>query len=393
MIATKIEPKLAAEPLTKEVVSELIHAGGPCITLLLPPYRPGESGESPAAILKADLQEAAKKLAARKIAEPLIRELLEPLERLSQAEESLAGAASARVIFRSHEVFRKFKMPIAPSPARACIVGDCFSIRPILSSAALAPAVYVLEVTKKAVRLLACGFTAVTPAQLPKGTPQTLDEALGFDAPDHDLINRSSAGPSTGAMPGVQFGTGSGRETQHAHLRDFYHAVDRGVCELLRSTQAPLVLAGVDEDVAIYRSISAYPNLLEQGIHGSPGAPVSPAQILQHAYDIALFTFQKRVANEMAEAKERLAPGRFSADLDGIVRAAVEGRVSHLYLDESGRRMGTFAAKVFGGHANWHDEELLNVAALETLLRGGAVYSLPTHCMPAGAVAAAAFRY
>ncbi len=67
----------------------------------------------PAAILKADLQEAAKKLAARKIAEPLIRELLEPLERLSQAEESLAGAASARVIFRSHEVFRQFELAIA----------------------------------------------------------------------------------------------------------------------------------------------------------------------------------------------------------------------------------------------------------------------------------------
>jgi hypothetical protein len=393
MIATKIEPKLREEPLTKEVVSELIHAGGPCITLLLPPYRPGESGESPAAILKTDLQEAAKRLAARKIAEPLIRELLEPLERLSQAEESLAGTASARVIFRSHDVFRRSVLAIPASPARACIIGDCFSVRPILSSATMAPVVYVLEVTKKAVTLLACGLTKVTPAQLPKGTPQTLDEALGFDVPDHDLINRSSAGPSTGAMSGVQFGTGSGREKQHAHLGDFYRAVDRGMCELLRSTQAPLVLAGVDEDVAIYRSISAYANLLEQGIHGSPGAAVSPAQMLQHAHDIALFSFQKRAAHEMAESKERLAPARFSTDPDGILRAAVEGRVSDLYLDENGRKMGTFAAKVFGGHANWHDEDLLNVAAVETLLRGGAVYSLPTHFMPAGAVAAAAFRY
>ncbi len=393
MTATKIEPKLRKEQPTEEIVSELIHAEGPCITLLLPPYRPGESGESPAAILKADLQEAAKKLAARRIAAPLIRELLEPLERLSHSEESLAGATSARAIFRSHDVFRRLELPVAPSPARACIVGDCFSIRPILSSAALAPAAYVLEVTKKAVTLLACSFTEVTPSPLPKGTPQTLDEALGFDAPDHDLINRSSAGPSTGAMHGVQFGTGSGRETQHAYLRDFYHAVDRGVCQLLHSTQAPLILVGVDEDVAIYRSISTYPNLTEQAMHGSPGAAVSPAQILQHAHDIALFSFQNRAALEMAEAKERLAPARFSTDLDSILRAAVEGRVSDLYLDDNGRRLGTFAAKVFGGHTNWHDEDLLNVAAVETLLRGGVVYSLPTHFMPAGALIAAAFRY
>jgi hypothetical protein len=393
MMATKIEPKLKAEPLTKEIVRELIYAGGPCITFQLPPYRPGESRESPAAILKADLQEAAKKLAARRIAAALIAELLEPLERLSQTEDSLAGAASGHVIFRSHDVFREFELPVAPSPARACIVGDCFAIRPILASLALPAAIYVLEVTKKAVTLLACGFTDVSRTELPKGTPTTLDAALGFDAPDHDLINRSSAGPSIGAMPGVQFGTGSGRETQHAYLRGFYRAVDRGVCELLHSNQAPLILAGVDEDVAIYRSISAYPNVLEQGIPGSPGAALSRAQILHQAHDIALFSFQKRVANELAESQERLAPGRFSTDLDGILRAAVEGRVSDVYLDENGRRMGTFGAKVFGGRANWHDEELLNVAAIETLLRSGAVYQLPTHFMPAGAVAASALRY
>jgi len=55
--------------------------------------------------------------------------------------------------------------------------------------------------------------------------------------------------------------------------------------------------------------------------------------------------------------------------------------------------MGTFDGKVFGGRINWHDEDLLNVAAVETLLRGGAVHSLPTHLMSGGSLAAAAFRY
>jgi hypothetical protein len=55
--------------------------------------------------------------------------------------------------------------------------------------------------------------------------------------------------------------------------------------------------------------------------------------------------------------------------------------------------MGTFEGKIFGGRTNWHGEDLMNVAAVETLLRGGAVYSLPSHLMPRGAVAAATFRY
>ncbi|MGA2211738.1 MAG: hypothetical protein ABSH31_00575 [Bryobacteraceae bacterium] len=393
MIATNSDAKLAAELLRKELIPELVHASGPCITLLLPPYRPGEAGEPRAAFLKTQLQEAAKKLAARKIADPLIDALLEPLRHLSREEESLAGSCLPRVIFRSRTVFRQFDLPVPPMPATACTVGDCFWIRPILASLALPASIYVLEVTKKTAQLLACGVAGFARVELPKGTPRTLDEALGFKAPDHDLINRSAAGPSNGAMQGVQFGTGSGRETQYAHLHDYYRAIDRGVSELLRSNNAPLILAGVGEDVAIYRAISTYSNLLDRGIHGSLSAAMPQAQISRHAHDVALFDFQHRAALNMAVLKERLSPALFSTDLEIILRAAAEGRVSDLCMDENGQRMGTFEGKVFGGRANWRQEDLLNVAAVETLLRSGAVHSLPSHWMAEGAVAAAAFRF
>jgi hypothetical protein len=398
MIATKIETKLTSDRLTKDIIRDLVSTPGPCVTVILPPYRPGEPGKPAAAFLKMDLQEAAKKLGARKIEEPLIEELLEPLRQLSHEKESLAGSGFARAIFRAHGVFQQFELPITPTPAQACAVGDCFWIRPILKSRALPEKVYVLNVNKKAVALLACSSSNVSAVELPKGTPKTLEETLGFDAPDHDLMNRSAAGPSSGAMHGVQFGTGYGREAEHAHLRDFYRAVDRGVNELLRteifgSQQAPLILAGVEEDVATYRSINTYPDLLEQAIPANPGGAMPTDQILRKAHDIALLGFERRATLRMDVAKERFAPARFSVDLDAILRAAAEGRVSDLYLDANGQRIGTFEGKIFGGHSNWHDEDLLNVAAVETLIAGGQVYSLPSHSMPKGAVAAATFRY
>jgi hypothetical protein len=398
MIEVKTDAKLSSDPLTQDIIQELVSTAGPCVTVILPPYRPGEPAKPAAAILKMDLQEAGRTLAARKVAQPLIDDLLEPLHQLSHEEGSLAGAGFARAIFRSQGVFRQFELAVPPSPAPACVVGDCFYIRPILKSLAAPQKVYVLEVSKKSVALLACGASEVTRVELPKGTPRTLEEAMGFDAPDHDLINRSTAGPSSGALRGVQFGTGSGRETQHAHLHDFYRVIDRGVNELLgpegpASKQAPLILAGVEEDTAIYRSVNTYPNLLPQGIPGSRGEPMTATRILHQAHDIALFGLERQAAQRMAAAKERLAPARFSVDLDGILRAAAEGRVSDLYLDENAQRIGTFEGKIFGGHGNWHNQDLLNVAAVETLLSGGAVYSLPSHAMPDGAVAAAAFRY
>ena len=391
MSETKTEVELTAAPLNKEIIPELIHAGGPCITLLLPPYRPGEPNETTAAQLKGELQQAAKDLSARRTAEPLTATLLEPLYQLSEDKSSLTGSHLDRVIFRSEGIFRQFALPVPASRARPCSVGDCFWIRPILSALALPEHTYVLELTKEAVTLLACGFTEVTRVELPVGTPETLDDALGFKAPDHKLVNRSSAGPSVGAMRGVQFGTGSGRETEHSYLHDFYRAIDRGVKELLHSTQAPLILAGVGEDVAIYRAINTYSNLLEQGIQGSPGVKSSPTRILRHVHDITLFDFQRRAALAMSASKERLAPARFSTDLESILRTAAEGRVSDLYLDENVQRMGNFDGKRFGGRANWHDEDLMNVGAVETLLHGGAVYSLPSHLMTGPM--AAAIRY
>ena len=393
MIATTLDKKLTVEPLRKEIIPELVHTPGPCITLLLPPYRPGEPSEPAAALLKTELQEAGSKLAARGVAEALIDELLEPLRQLSHEDDSLAGSSFGRVIFRSHGLFRQFELPLPPAPAQPCTVGGCFAIRPLLASLALPELVYVLEVTKESVALVACAFNAVTAVDLPRGTPHTLIEAMGFDAPDHELVNRSASGPSNGAMVGVRFGTGSGRETQHAHLHDFYRAVDRGVNELLHWNQAPLVLAGVEEDVAIYRALSTYSHLSKQTIHGSPGATQPPAQILRNAHTIALFDVQQRVASELEESRERLAPARFSTDLAAILQAAVESRVSDLYLDENGQRIGDFDGKILGGAVNWHAEDLLNVAAVETILRGGAVYSLPTHRMPGASIAAAAFRY
>jgi hypothetical protein len=393
MIATKLETTLTAEPLRKEAVPELVHAAGPCVTFLLPPYRPGEAQKSAAGWLKTLLQEAGRKLAARQVPDPVTIELLKPLEHLSHQEESLAGVALGRVIFRSPGVFRQFELHVPPAPAMECSAGDCFHIRPALPSLALPANVYVLEISKTGVRLLECGRSGVRPVELPRGTPKTLQEAMAFDAPDHELVNRSSAGPSVGSMPGVQFGTGSGREREAAHLHDFYRAVDRGVTELLRWNQAPLVLAGVEEDLILYRSLSAYSNLSKQGIHGSRGAALDQTQVLRQAHDIALFDLQSRAAHEMADSKERLSPARFSSDIQKILRAAVEGRVRDLYLDENAHLAGDFDGRVFGGRANWHAEDLLNVAAVEVLRCGGTVFSLPSHLMAGGPMAAAAFRY
>jgi hypothetical protein len=194
-------------------------------------------------------------------------------------------------------------------------------------------------------------------------------------------------------MRRVRFGTGSGRETQHTYLADFYKAVDRGMSELLHIGKAPLILAGVDEDTARYRMINTYPNLMEQGVHGSPSGSMSEDDLLRQAYAIIRSHCTERAAADLAESREVMSPARFTTDLEAILSAAANARVSRLYVDQSTQKLGFFQGPSQKERWNWGAEDLLNTAVVETLLNGGSAFALPSDRMPDGAAAAAVLRF
>jgi len=389
-----IEAKVSAvESFGLENIQELVKASGPCISVLLPSYRPGAQAKSMAAILKTNLQEAARQLALRKISEAAITDLLDPLEQLTQDEEFLAGSRWGRALYRSSGILRRLTL-IGPVN-QALTIGACFNLRPILAELHLPPDFYLLKLSKKRFDLFRCNHLQAERVELPKGVPETLDDFLAFKQPDHDLEDRSAAGASAGAMHGIRFGTGSGRETQHTYLSDYYKAVDRGIAGRLNGSGAPLVLAGVQEDTGSYRTINTYPNLLSRGISGSPSGstPAKENDVVEQAYWIVRSDNAEKAAARLAELKERVSPARFSLHLEPILHAAAEGRVDRIYIDESAQRVGFFADAAHGGRLSWGEEDLLNRAAVETILHSGLAFALPNSGMPDGAAVAAVFRF
>ncbi len=378
-------------PLRLDNVYEILTSVGPCMTLLLPGYRPGAQAKSMSAIIKTDLQEAGKQLRMRKIPETVIVDLLAPLEHLTEEEDFLAGTRCGRVVFRSPQVLRQFELT---GPVNQALhVGASFYIRPLLNELHLPPEYYVLKLSKKRISLLRGAHLRAMEISLPKTIPTSAEEVLEFDQPDHDLQNRSVVKGSVGQMGGVSFGTGTLREKQHTYLADFYKAVDRGLNEFLHLSKPPLVLAGVVEDAAAYRNINSYSNLLEQGIEGSPSGSISEEELVQRALTIVQADCDHRAAAELAESRERVSPARFPTNFDKILHAAIEGRVHRLYLNESAQRSGATPEMKRGGPSNWGDEDLLNLAAVETILQRGLVYCLPSDKMPNGAPAAAVLRF
>lgn len=382
---------LEMEPLQLEKLRDLISSPGPCVTVMLPAYRPGELAQSHAALIKSAVQDAARQLEELCIPESVVKNLLAPLQQLAEDPHLSAGFHSGGVIFRSQDVLRHFALiePVQPS----LHVGGCFEIRPLLMELHVPAQFFLLTLSKKNVEVFRCAGLRAEPLKLPGGLPETLEEALAFKPPDHDLENRSSSGRSTGAMHAVRFGTGSGREAQSTYLADFYKAVDRGVRELLGTAgDVPLVLAGVGEETDLYRTINKYPNLLARSVHGSPNESTEN-EIPRQAYLIVRSDYAERAVRALLDSKERMAPALFSTNLTATLRAAVEGRVASLYIDEIARVFGVFEGTRRGGRWNWGEEDLLNIAAVEAMLHRGQAFSVAHGRIPERAAVAAILRF
>ena len=378
-----IEKSSGLEPLVLTRLKEILRAPGPCITITLPPYHPGETAKSAATLLKSDIQDAIRALGEQGYSKAKTDYLLAPLEQLANDPASLTGSRWGNVIFCSPDVFCQFRLlqPLKPS----LTIAGCFAIRRLLSELSTPKLFYVLAISKVSVQLFRCTGEGAEAVELPAGVPATLEEALALEPPDHDLENRTAVGASTGSMHAVRFGTGSGRETKYLHLLDFYKLVDRGIHKLLHAPGVPLVLAGVEEEVVAYRAVNSYPNLATAAVHGSPNLASLAAETIMHAISLLRAEEVQREVAALMDAKEDALPGRFLTDPSAIVSAAFDGRVHLLYLNEG--------AAFIGSYRSWFEEELLNLAAVETLEKGGQAFELPAGLMPDGEASVAILRY
>jgi hypothetical protein len=380
MIATI---RSTVELLRTEAVGELLRSPGPCVTMLLPPVRPGD-GTSAGTLIKSNIQAAMQQLAELGLSRTASTNLLEPLENLSLA----GGSHWSRAILCSPAVLQQFfsTQPLKP----ALSVGGCFAIKALLAELDRPSVFYILAVSRSGVALLRCVGLRAEPAMLPAGVPATAAELRTLEPSERTLENRSSIGSSAGTMHSMRFGTGTGREQEHAHLADFYKLVDRGIQPLLAPREIPLLLAGVQEDTALYRANSTYAQLIRETISGSFNVERDREEILRQAYAILRESSVRRHAAALKTARERTTPARFSHDVDAIVKAAFEGRVSELYLNESAEKIDLIER---GAYRSWGKEDLLNLAAVQSIVHHGKAVALPAEMMPGRAMAAAIMRF
>jgi hypothetical protein len=146
----------------------------------------------------------------------------------------------------------------------------------------------------------------------------------------------------------------------------------------------------------MYRDLSGHQNILERGVVGNPDE-----LSLTHLHREAWASVEPTLRAERAEAAEVFAnvsgTDRASENLEEIVLAAIDGRIATLFvalgeqvwgaLDSEIRRLEQRAECQPGDH------DLLDLAAVQSLMRGATIYAVPPDDVPGAGLVAAVFRY
>lgn len=107
------------------------------------------------------------------------------------------------------------------------------------------------------------------------------------------------------------------------------------------------------------------------------------------------FSLRKR-QEEAARYRELASTGRVTQSLRTIVLTAFDGRIESLFLQADQEQWGSFNPATRALHVHvpprFNDDDLLDVAASQTLLHGGAVYVVERAGMPNEGPLAAVLR-
>ncbi|MBX3014287.1 MAG: hypothetical protein KF832_22380 [Caldilineaceae bacterium] len=393
--------------VTKESLLELLsEEQGPCISIYLPTERKSiETQQSPIR-LKNLLNEVAATLAARGERTNDIQELVAPAHDLVNNRRFWQYQSDGLALFLSSDRLVTYRVPF-PFPEMAMVNGR-FYLRPLLPLVDGDGTFYLLALRQGGVRLLQGSRFQLTEVELDDETPNSLAEALRYDEFESNVRFHIGSRPSTGstrAAPdrGNPIYHGQGGAGDDANLKEqvtrFFRQLDNGVRDRLEdSTQPPLLLAGIDSLRGLYRQINQYQGLVDEDVTIDPETLELPA-LHQRAWEQIGPRFDAK-RQEALDAYHHLAGNqdpRAAAALPEIVAAAYFQRVDTLFLAQSGTKWGTFDPAT--NQVEQHDvpqpgdEELLDFAAVHTVLNGGSVYIGPVETLPAGKQVAAILRY
>jgi hypothetical protein len=390
------------DPLRRDDLRELAESHQPMsVSLYMPTNRvESELAQNPIRF-KNLLRAARQQLSAVGHRQSEVDAVLAPAYELLDAKSFWHTMNDGLAAFLQRGKAHFFRLPL--SFAELAATGHRFHLKQLFPLFATNNRFFILALSKN--RVLLYQGTHYSVQQIESSDiPRNIVEALPFEDPERQLQFHTGARTTDGRQDAVRHGQGTSEEDARSQPKDalyrFFRQVNKGVRDVLRDEVAPLVLAGVEYYLPIYRAVNDYPHLIEDQLVSGNADYLTAKELHKRAWDVVepIFQLTEKEAIEQYKQLRHLNDRRSSESLKEVVPAAVFSRVDTLFVPIGVRAWGQYdptdnSVQIHDNGRQPGDEDLLDLAAVHTYLNGGTVHVLRPENMPVSAPVAATFRF
>ncbi len=361
-----------------------------CVSLYMPMVRAGIEVQQNPIRFRNLLRKAEAQLEQLGLRPQETERLLQPATALLDDFDLWQQRADGLAVFVNPDSLRVFRLPIAP--AEHAIVKTRFFVKPLLPLLSGDGTYYLLALSQDEVRLMRGTRDSMAEVEL-NNVPASLADALAIDQMRSYIRAATKGGGGT-----VWQSSGASADDEKKQILRYFQQIDRGLRELIADKQIPLLLAGVDYLLPIYREANTYPHLIEGDITGNPEM-LSAKDLHQPAWERVkpLFARAEAEQRELFATLAGRADPRAVLGLKHALTAAHQGRVASLFVALDRQLWGQFDPETGTMHVHPEmqpgDQDLLDLLAAQTLANSGAVFAVEADSVPGGEAFAAILRY
>ena len=343
------------------------------LSIFLPTHVHGEEvlQKQDAKFLDSELRKIRNKLESLSLDTSQIEDRLGPIADLVRDGAFWRNQSDGLAIFSSNGWFRTFRLPVSFAPRY--YIGTGFYLVPLVGELMEANPFYLLSLELENIRLFRGSRSGMEEIPIEDRIPDRLEDRVGYDYEQKSLQARSQS-------------PGSGKSGYHGHAESdwdrkdeilrYFQSVDKAL-EPILDPKYPLLIASQEYLAAIYRGANSFGNTLEETLIANLSEATLP-ELHEKALDVLRPRLEAKGKEKWAAFLQFHGTGKATAQMDEILKAALEGRIDTLFIAPGAELWGTFDDQNLEVHTvdkpSSQAESLVNRAVRLTLQHGGEVY-------------------
>lgn len=368
-------------------------ADSSCVSIYMPTHRTGRDLRQDPIRLKNLLVQAQERLEKRGMRSSDARDMLQPARQFLSDEPFWRRLGDGLAVFLTRTAFRHYSLPLAFQ--EQAVVNSRYYLKPMLPLLSGDGMYYVVMLSQSNVQLFEGSRYSIREVDLEK-VPQSLGDVLKF----YDLERQHQShirAPRGGSREAMFHGHGAGNVDQKDFLLQYFRQVDKGMHDFLRTKNVPLVLAGVEYYLPIYKEANTYAHLMDKVIAGNHQQD-NMGELHRQSWKIVEPVFTKPRQLAFDQFQQLAGTDKATTKLGKILPSAFQGRIATLLVSSDKQRWGKFDRGtqqiITQENKEAESEDLYDLAAVQTFLSGGSVYVVEqANGVLQDSAVAAIFRY